>query len=279
MLDKIKIAKSFLQKIKEDYVSAFSAQSALFIIISAFPLIIMILSLIRFLPITKYDLSKLVTTLMPDALDPFIVSIINELYTKSSGTLISLTALTTLWSASKGTLSVVRGLNSIYQIKETRNFITLRFISILYTIILIVALILTLTILVFGNTLYTFILAKFSFLESLANILIILRPLLALSFLTIFFSFLYKIIPNRPSTLILQVPGAMFAASGWMLFSFFFSIYIDNFGNFSYMYGSLTAIVLVILWLYFCMYILFIGAEINIFFEPSIKEKITSENE
>ncbi len=278
MLAKIKTARSFLFKMKKDYVSAFSAQSALFIIISAFPLIIMILNLIQFLPITKADLSYLMVRSMPDALEPFIINIIDELYSKSSGTIISLTALTTLWSASKGTLSVVRGLNSIYQINETRNFITLRFISILYTIILILTLLFTLTILVFGNTLFILIETRFPFLETLANVLIILRPLLALSILTLFFSLLYKIIPDRPSTLILQTPGALFAASGWMLFSFFFSIYIDNFSNFSYMYGSLTAIVLIMLWLYFCMYILFIGAEINVFFEPNIKETVTPIN-
>lgn len=276
MLDKIKILRAFLIKMKEDYISAFSAQSTLFIIISAFPLIIMILNLIQFLPITESDLSNLMIKLMPDALEPFIITIMDELYNKSSGTLISLTALTTLWSASKGTLSVVRGLNSIYQIDETRNFITLRFISIFYTIILIITLIFTLTILVFGNTLYTFVATKIPVLETLANILIVLRPLLALSLLTLFFSLLYKIIPNRSSPLILQAPGALFAASGWMLFSFFFSIYIDNFSNFSYMYGSLTAIVLIMLWLYFCMYILFLGAEINVFFEPDIKETIDS---
>lgn len=276
MLDKIKILRAFLIKMKEDYISAFSAQSTLFIIISAFPLIIMILNLIQFLPITESDLSNLMIKLMPDALEPFIITIMDELYNKSSGTLISLTALTTLWSASKGTLSVVRGLNSIYQIDETRNFITLRFISIFYTIILIITLIFTLTILVFGNTLYTFVATKIPVLETLANILIVLRPLLALSLLTLFFSLLYKIIPNRSSPLILQAPGALFASSGWMLFSFFFSIYIDNFSNFSYMYGSLTAIVLIMLWLYFCMYILFLGAEINVFFEPDIKETIDS---
>lgn len=276
MSEKSRVLRTFLQKIKEDYVSAFSAQSALFIIISAFPLIIMFLNLIQFLPVTKSDLSSLMVRLTPDTLDPFIINFIDELYSKSSGTLISLTALTTLWSASKGTLSVIRGLNSIYQIEETRNFIILRFVSIFYTIVLILTLIFTLTILVFGNILYGFIVSKFLFLETLAGMLIILRPLLALSLLTFFFSLLYKYIPNRPSSLILQTPGALFAASGWMLFSFFFSIYIDNFGNFSYMYGSLTALVLIILWLYFCMYILFIGAEINIFFEPNIKETVSS---
>ena len=278
MLGKIRTLRLFLLKTKEDYVSAFSAQSALFIIISAFPLIIMILNLIQFLPITKTDLTYIMVRAMPDALEPFIINIIDELYRKSSGTLISLTALTTLWSASKGTLSVVRGLNSIYQIKETRNFITLRFISIIYTIILILTLLFTLTILVFGNTLYIFIATRFLFLETLANILILLRPLLALSVLTLFFALLYKIIPNRPTSLMLQTPGALFAASGWMFFSFFFSIYIDNFSNFSYMYGSITAIVLIMLWLYFCMYILFIGAEINVFFEPNIKATVSPMN-
>ena len=62
-----------------------------------------------------------------------------------------------------------------------------------------------------------------------------------------------------------QLPGAIFAAVCWLLFSFGFSLYFSNFSNFSYMYGSLAAIVLLMFWLYFCICILFIGAEINDF--------------
>ena len=60
-----------------------------------------------------------------------------------------------------------------------------------------------------------------------------------------------------------HIPGAVLAAAGWLLYSYAFSIYVDRFNGFSNMYGSLTTIILIMLWLYFGMYITLIGAEFN----------------
>ena len=75
---------------------------------------------------------------------------------------------------------------------------------------------------------------------------------------------MYKFLPNRKDWLRKQIPGALFSAIGWQVVSWIFSMYLDIFEGFSDMYGSLTTIVLIMLWLYFCMYCILLGAEVNI---------------
>ena len=84
---------------------------------------------------------------------------------------------------------------------------------------------------------------------------------------------IYKFANIRLTTLAKSIPGAMFSALGWLVFSYVFSLYIDNFANMTYMYGSLTAFIILMLWVYFCIYIFFIGAEINKKIYPETEAK------
>ena len=101
-----------------------------------------------------------------------------------------------------------------------------------------------------------------------------MRATVLLAILLFFFLIMYIVLPNRKTSLIYELPGAILSSLGWIGFSYGFAFYIDNMANFSYVYGSLTAIVLLLLWVYFCMYILFIGAEVNYFLYNYINEKI-----
>lgn len=267
----LSIGEHFIYKVKHDFVNAFSAQAALFIMISLFPITMTLLNLIQFIPVTKTDFLRVVLEILPVSFSSLAVSIIEDLYQKSSGTLLSLSALFTIWSASRGTLAIIYGLNAVYDIEEKRNYLILRLISCFYTIGFIVMILFTLMLLVFGNSLYSTLAVHLPVLNALAGAFISMRTLLALVVLVCFFGFIYTVLPSHQTSFFRQLPGALFSAAGWMTFSLFFSIYIDNFSDYSYMYGSLATIVLLMLWLYFCMYILFLGGEINAFFEPVTK--------
>lgn len=266
----IKLFKQFLKKIQGDNVNAFAAQSALFIMISFFPLIMVILNLLQFLPISSEEFIELLLQAFPEIFEPYISEIVNDLYEKSSGTMLTITLITSVWSASKGTLSLVRGLNGVYNIEETRNYIILRIVSFFYTVVVVILILASLFFLVLGNTLYQFILDLMPWLGTLAKLFINTRTVLFIVVMILFFMLVYKAVPARKSKMIIQLPGAVFSSVAWTLFSYGFSFYFNYFGNYSYMYGSLTAIVLIMLWLYSCMYILFLGGEINHFFEPFI---------
>ncbi len=270
MYSMIKLAKQFSKKIQNDNVNAFAAQSALFTLISFFPLIMVILNLLQFLPISSEEFIELLLQAFPEIFEPYVKEIVKDLYEKSSGTMLTVTLITSIWSASKGALSLVRGLNGVYNIEETRNYVVLRMISFFYTIAMIGLVLSSLFLLVLGNTLYQILLKFMPWLRTLLNLFIHTRTIVFLCFMILFFMLIYKAIPARKSSLMIQLPGAVFSSFAWMLFSYAFSFYFNHFGNYSYMYGSLTAIVLIMLWLYFCMYILFLGGEINHFFEPFI---------
>ncbi len=259
-----KIIQAFNRKIRDDFVSAFSAQAAFFVIISFFPFIMLLLTLLQYLPITEETLRTTLTQIFPSSINSLIAGIITEIYKKASGTIISITAISALWSASRGILAIVSGLNSVYGIKETRSYLKLRIISSIYTFVFAVMIIITLAILVFGNRLYIWIESKIPMLSNLALIIISIRTIAGLLILTLFFLLMYMVIPNRSTSIYKELPGALVSAAGWMGFSYLYSFYIDNMNNYSNMYGSLTAIVLFMLWFYFCMYILFIGGEINV---------------
>lgn len=258
------ITRNFSRKIRDDFISAFSAQAAFFIIISFFPFVMFLLTLLHYLPLTESSLVSMITQYLPSSIRELLVDIIGELYNKASTTLVSVTVITALWSAARGFLAIIKGLNGVYRIKETRNYFKLRFVASIYTLVFTVIIVISLGILVFGNKIYIYIQSRLPLLSDLALVIISLRTIVGLCVLVVFFLLLYTLIPNRKTKLLKELPGAIVSAAGWMLFSYAYSFYIDNMGNFSYMYGSLAAIVLCMLWVYFCMYIMFIGAEINV---------------
>lgn len=260
-----KLITLFLNKIRDDHVSAFSAQAAFFIIISFFPFIMFLLSIVPFFQLQESTILQIVTQIFPKAFNSLIVLVITEIYdTAKSGTVISLTAITALWSAGKGFLSIMKGLNSVYEIQETRHGIFLRIMSTIYTLIFAIMLITSIILFVFGNRLYIWITHRFPVMQDLALVIISLRTIVGMIMLFIFFLIIYIVIPNRKTKISKELPGAFVCAGGWMGFSYAFSYYIDHYSNYASMYGSLTTIVLFMLWMYCCMYILFIGAEINI---------------
>ena len=266
----IKTIQTFLRKLKDDDISAYSAQAAFFIILSSVPFILLLLTIIKYTPLTEDTFTKLILNIFPNSLDNFVVSIIKELYSSTSGTLISLSAIATLWSAGKGVLSIIRGLNSIHQIPEKRNYFVLRIVSTIYTIIFLLAIILTLTILVFGNYIFNLIGQYSPLIYEFLGLFINQKGIIVILFLILFFISAYKISPDKGYTIINYLPGSIFSATSWYSFSYIFSIYVNNFSKITSMYGSLSTIMLLMLWLYFCMYLMFIGGEINVIFKPNI---------
>lgn len=257
----------FIKKSGEDKVSAHSAQVTFFIVVSMFPFILLFLTLLQFTPLTQDVLMDSLARVFPASLKDTIGSWISEVYTTSSGAVISITVITALWSGSKGFLGIDSSLQDIYDTTETRNFFRLRIVAMLYTIIFCLMILGSLIVLVYGNRIVISIGEKFPVINGVIMGIFYLRGLIGLSFFFLFFVILYLFLPNRKATFKSQMPGAMFTSVLWILFSYLYSIYIDYYTNFSSIYGSLTYIVLFMLWLYICMNIVFIGGEINVFLD------------
>ena len=253
----------FSTQVGEDHVGAYAAQSAFFFMLSMIPIILLLLMLVRYTPVTKADVMTAVIQVFPRSVDSLITSIVNQVYNQSMG-VIPVTVIVALWSAGKGVLAVTSGLNCVYECPETRNYVFLRVRATLYTLMFLLVIVSLLILSVFGNTLNLFIADHIPFMTSLADWLIQARIFITPSLLVVFSLLIYKFLPNRRDKFRKQIPGAVFTALGWMVISWIFSVYVDVFQGFSSMYGSLTTIVLIMLWMYFCMYSILLGGEMNI---------------
>ena len=261
-----KIIQKIGEAIAGNHVGAYAAQTAYFFMICMIPIILLLLTLVQYTPVTKADVMTAVIQVFPSSVDSMMTSIVNQVYNQSMG-IIPVTVLVALWSAGKGVLAMSTGLNCVYQCRETRNYVLLRLRATLYTVMFILVIILLLVLSVFGNSLNLFIGEHVPILAKAADQLIQARVFIAPVTLILFCLLTYEFLPNRRDRWMKHFPGAVFAAIGWMVVSWVFSVYVDIFEGFSNMYGSLTTIVLIMLWLYFCICILFVGAEINAFLE------------
>lgn len=277
----------FLKKIEKDNVNAFSAQASFFIILSFFPFLMLLLTILQYTPIDQDFILKWTTSVTPDLIDPLIQSVTNELFKNTGGAaVISITAILALWSASRGILSIIIGLNSVFQVTDKRNYLLVRLLSCLYTIILLAGIILSLGLLVIGQGIYRRIESNSTLLYYLLQKFLEQKWLISLCILTLLFLLLYKALPAKKFPLTMHLPGAIFSAIGWIVSSSAFSFYISYSPIFSYVYGSLTTLIIFMLWMYILMYFLLLGAEINVYFRIilqnlniRLKEKIALRKE
>ena len=211
----------------------------------------------------------MIDNLLPGMFYPVINGIVKELYARAAA-FISISIIIAIWSSAKCILAITNGFNLIFDVEETRNYFIIRLRSAGYTLAFVVAIVISLILSVFGEMLEEFLMQHFTVVASVFHRILDWKILIMMVVQIIIFSFMYKFLPNRKGKIKNQLPGAVFSSIGWNLFSYIFSIYV-GYGRFSYTYGSLTTLIAVMLWLYFCIYIIFIGAQINSFFEPQIR--------
>ncbi len=238
--------------------------------LSLIPIILLLMTLVQYTPITMTAVMDALSQVFPSSVEGMIRSIVTQAYAQS-GSVISVTILVALWSAGKGVLSVTSGLNCVYENIETRNYIYLRIRASFYTVLFILAIVLSLLLSVFGNSISAIVNEHAPFFRHITDFIIRIRTVVTLAVLTCFWDIVYRFLPNRKNrrktTLKRQLPGAVFTACGWLLISFLFSMYLDIFTGFSSMYGSMTTLILIMLWLYMCMYVILLGGEVNALLE------------
>ena len=259
--------KTYLDKCKRDNIGAFAAQAAFFIIMSAIPFLMVFTSLLQYTNISQEYVTDLLCRAMPKYIEPILQPILNEVYSRSVG-IISITAIIALWAAGKALQYMTAGLNVLNGIDETRNWFVVRFWSIVYTVVFIFAIIIVLILMVFTEYIQGLLDQAFGvwgLLVAIVSVRPLIRGLVVFAVLTGLFVWLFTQLPNKKVKALSQSPGALLCALIWYVFSIFLSIYVNFYNGFS-IYGSMSTIVLMMFWLYSCMYIMFMCAEVNVFF-------------
>lgn len=265
------LALGFMERMRKDHVSAYAAQAAYFLIMSFIPFVLFLTAIVQYTPLTYREVRQAIMSVVPENLQGFVLNIVAEVFSKSAAVL-PLSALVALWSSGKGMQALINGLNTIYHVKETRNWLVNRIYSMFYMFLFVLALIVSLLLLVMGNRIHVLISGYVPFLGNVIGRILGAKTFLVFVMLFLVFLVLYRYLPNRRASLKSQVPGAFLTAVAWSVFSYLFSLYFTFFPDFSIMYGSLSTLILVMVWLYFCMNLLLYGAEINAYFESQFRQ-------
>ncbi|MDE5589235.1 MAG: YihY/virulence factor BrkB family protein [Acetatifactor sp.] len=260
------IGQDFSAQMKKQNISAHAASIAFFFFLSIVPMLMVLCMIIPYTPLTEENLTQTVTDIIPDKVEPLVEGLIAEVYDKSAGSL-SIAVIATLWSAAKGVMALMHGLNAINGVEEKRNYFVVRGIACLYTVVMLVVVILSLFLNVFGNQFVNLTLHRIPQLQRLVAFVMHFRFLVVWVVLTLLFAAIYAYVPDDKLKIKEQIPGATFAAVVWSIFSWGFSIYVDYSNSYG-IYGSLAIIIIILLWMYFCMYIIMVGAYLNRYFKP-----------
>ena len=257
--------EQLIYRFEDDGVTEIGAQLTYYLILAIFPFIIFFLSILQFTPLANADiLQRLLSPLPGDSKDLFY-DLINNIIKGGSIGLLSFGAIGSIWSSSNGVMAIIKSINRAYDLEESRPYIKLKALSIIFTIGLFIVLLLAFTVLIFGEVIINVIVESYTWPSVVVwKIFKILIPLI---FMVLSITVLYKFSPSIKKGVSIKflesIPGAFFASVLWIVLSVGFSFYVNNFGNYSKTYGSLGGVIIFLIWLYMSSIVIVLGAEVN----------------
>lgn len=243
-----------------------SAYTCFFLILSLFPGLLLFLGLLRYTSLGVEDLMALLSGWVPESILPMVQTLASASYRHSSGVVVSVSAVAALYSASRGMFGILGGLHAVYSPGSEKGYWHKKALSMVYTAIFLTLLAATLVLHIFGNAILDYL-----WMTTDPGLMIILRlvdfrSILLLVLLSSLFAAMYALLPGKRNRLLHSLPGAITAAFLWLVFSRLFSVYVDHFTVYTNIYGSIYALALGMLWLYFCICIFFYGGALNRYF-------------
>ncbi len=256
-------AVAIFRRLRGMNISSHAANAGYFIVLSVFPVLVLILSLLRYTTLDARDLLALLQGFLPEALMAQAEKLIISTYAHTSTAVVSVSAIGALWSASRGIYGLISGLNTIYDVEECRGYWYVRGISVVYTLLFVGVLLLTLVLNVFGEGLIQMLPQTGGALGRFFSEVVDLRFFLLLFLQTGLFTAMFMGLPSGKNRFSDSLPGAVLAALGWLIFTNLFSVYVEHFAGYTSIYGSVYAVALSMLWLYCCLSIVFYGGALN----------------
>ncbi|BDC00571.1 TPA: YihY/virulence factor BrkB family protein [Clostridium perfringens] len=253
----------FIKKIGDDDIFALGAQLAYYMVLSFIPFLMFLMTLVGFSHLNSDAVLNLLSNVMPTEAFNLIQSTVIEIVDREQTGLLWISIALAIWVSSSGFKAVIKGLNKAYGVKETRSYIKLKLISMVYTILLALIVIATLFLFVFGDVIGDFFMKVLEHPEFIYYIWNMLRYVVVILIMILFFMFLYNATPCVRLGWLEVIPGAVITTLGWISISYIFAYYVNNFSNYSRLYGSLGAVFMFMTWMFITSMILILGGEIN----------------
>ena len=252
------------RKFAHDHIAAYSAQATFYLMLCVFPFTMLIVMATRLLPIQEETVLSVVRVLLPEQYEAIGVNAVDSYYNDNISSAKIVLILFLIWTASRLVQAMMNGFNSVYGIEESRSQTVLRLIGCLYTIALCGLLVALIVMYALGSKLVTLVLSRYpqlSLLELIANLI---RNLASPLLLLLVFWLSYAILPSRKTHFREALPGALMTAVFWRLAAQAYTVFLQqSFRHYSYVYGTMTGLVMILVWLYACVYCWFMGAELN----------------
>lgn len=269
---------SVFDMIGKKKVAVYAAASDYFLFMSLVPILMLLVSLIRYLPFSQADVLALFADAVPESVYNIIASIVGSIYRSGSG-VITLSILLTLFSASGAMRAIMKGLDAVYEVERRDNVVVFFSRAVVYMLILVVIIVLSLVVMVYGGVIIDYLhslLPESRFVERLFALTKYMRYLVVLALLTLSFLFLYRCVPAGKHAAVCQWPGAVFCALAWTVFSWVFSLYVTVSNKFG-AYGYIGTIMVAMMWMYYCFQFLLVGGCINSVMESRMAPKEETE--
>lgn len=255
-------------------ITTYSAACAYYLFMSLIPMIMLLVSVIQYTPLTQDMILEAISDYVPDSLYEILNSIISSIY---SGGRVALTIsiLLTIWSAAASMKALMRGMDSVYDAERHEDFFVFSLRACMYMVVFVLMLLLSFFVMVYGGQilqlLYDF-LPHNGAVDWLFDIAGYMRFIVVLAVLALVFSFTYWRMPARKLRYKAQWPGAVFCALSWAVFSVIFSFYVSVSNRFG-AYGLIGTVIVAMIWLYYCFYFLLLGGYINHFIDQRRAER------
>lgn len=268
-----KFGKQLLFHYRQDDLAAMSAQISYYLILAFFPFLFFLINLISFTPLPNRLLIANFNALLPRDTALLVKTMLEETVQAKSETLLVLGMIGSLWAASRGMSAIIRGLNHSYGVKESRNFLKLNLIALLSTIGLMLMIVFSFFLIVLGRVIGSTVFGYLGAKSLFYSIWGVLRYGITFALLLLTFYLIYRYLPNRKMNGGHILAGAVFATFGWVGASLLFSFYVNNFGSYATIYGSLGGLFALIIWLYLSTLIFLLGGVINAISSDFTKEQ------
>lgn len=259
----IAFIKDVMARMTEADVTGLSAQLAYFFLLSLFPFLLFLVTLFGFLPIEIDSIMGILETYLPEDAYKMIESNITMLANNRSGSLLSISLIGTLWSASNGFNAVRKSFNKALRVQKQRPFIIARLIAIGLMFLMVIVIVVALTLQVFGRVIGEYVFDFFGLTGSFFDSWNTVRWTVSSLTFFVVFMFLYKLGPDERIHWKHTIWGTLFATLGWQIASLGFSFYVNTLGNYSAAYGSLGTVIILMIWFYITGIIITLGGVIN----------------
>ncbi|WP_156520806.1 YihY/virulence factor BrkB family protein [Oceanobacillus sp. Castelsardo] len=269
------MGKQLFKRMDDVDVFGLAAQLAYFFLLSLFPFLLFLLNLVGYLPINVESVMEIIDYYAPDEIMTLIDTNLDQLLGQTNGGLLSIGIIGTLWAASNAINAIMKAFNRAYDIDEDRSFIATRLIAIVLTIAMVLVIIVSLLLPVFGQIIGEYIFAFVGLSDTFLQLWGTLRWVLSSVIFFIVLLFLYKLAPNKHIYFREAIWGTIMGTIAWQIVSYGFSFYVSTFANYSVKYGSLGAIIILMIWFYLLGAIIILGGVINSVISKFKKERGT----